>query len=200
MAGIARLRNSSRLGALSASARTRWLALSVRERRMVSLAALLVAATVLWLLLLRPALRVQAQAPQQIEALRATLARAQAQADELGRLGALPTVHAQTSDPGDAVRKWMQAHGAQAQVAALPGSISVKLQRLPAWALADLARTARTQWAARVTTAKLRLDRDGTLSGNLELQASTSPGASTAPDAEQASGDASAAPAEGSNP
>lgn len=166
-----RVRAPSQVQALASGARARWTALSPRERRLVALALVLVLATVLWLVLLRPALRVQAQAPQRIEQLRATLARTQAQADELGRLAGMPALQAQVADPADALRQWLKAHGAQGQVRSLPGSVSVELQHLPAWALVDLARTARTQWAMDTSSAKLKLGSDGLLSGSIGLRA-----------------------------
>ena len=172
MALAPRARRPSRLAPLSAAAAARWAAMSARERRLVAAALLVVGGAVLWLLLLRPALRVEAQAPQRIQQLRAALAQAQAQADELARLAALPARHAQTDDPAGALRQWLQQHGGKAQVVALPGAVNVELRDLPAPELAELARTARRDWGLQVSTAKLQLDGHGALSGSLQLQAS----------------------------
>ncbi|MDE2119197.1 MAG: type II secretion system protein M [Betaproteobacteria bacterium] len=185
MASIARLRKSTRLQTLIAVTRTRWHALAARERVLVSIALALLVVAGIWLLLLRPALRTRAEAPPRIEQLRTTLTRVQAQADELGRLAALPANHAQVSDVGEAARLWLREHGAQAQIAALPGDINIQVQHLPSWALAVLARTARTQWAARVVSAKLKADSGGTLSGSIGLQPATPDNAGGADSASQ---------------
>lgn len=181
MAATARLRAASRLQPLALALRARWSALSPRERRLVALALLLLATSLVWLVLLRPALRVRAEAPPRIEQLRNTLIRARAQADELGRLAAMPANRAQVSDVGKAAGEWLQARGAQVQVAALPGDITLQVQHLPGWALAELARTARTQWAARVASAKLKTGPGDTLSGSIGLQTAASAAAQEQP-------------------
>jgi general secretion pathway protein M len=161
------------LATLSAELVGRWRAMSGRERRLVLLAAGFVAVALAWLVLLRPALRTEARAPQRIAQLQAQLALARSQADELARLAAQAPVHAQAADLGAAATRWLRAHGAQAQAASLPGSVTLQVQHLPASELAEFARTARQEWAAQVASAKLRLDggADATsLSGSLELQ------------------------------
>ncbi len=174
------------LATLSAEFAGRWRTMSGRERRLVLVAAGLVALALVWLVLLRPALRTEARAPQRIARLQAQLALARSQADELARLAAQPPVHAQAADLGDAATRWLRAHGAQAQAASLPGSVTLQVQHLPASDLADFARTARQDWAAQVASAKLRLDggaQGSSLSGSLELQsqqAASGTGADTA--------------------
>ena len=194
MSATARPRLASSLNGLSATARSHWATMSARERRLVGVAALLVCAALVWLLLLAPALRVRAEAPKRIAELQASLTRTQAEAAELSRLAALPAAQAQFGDVGAALRQWLKEQHAQAQVAALPGSVTAQVQNLPAWALADLARTARTQWASRVVSAKLKLGPDNTLSGSIGLQsvgseagsASGEPAAQGAPAPEEA--------------
>ncbi len=161
------------LAALSTEFAARWRAMSGRERRLVLAAAGVVAAALVWLVLLRPALRTEARAPQRIAQLQAQLALARSQADELARLAAQPPVHAQEADLGAAATRWLRAHGAQAQAASLPGSVTLQVHHLPASDLADFARTARQDWAAQVASAKLQLDggaKGSSLSGSVELQ------------------------------
>ncbi len=161
------------LAALSAELAGRWRVMSGRERRLVLVAAGFVGVALVWLVLLRPALRTEARAPQRIAQLQAQLALARSQADELARLAAQPPVHAQAADLGASATRWLRAHGAQVQAASLPGSVTLQVQHLPASDLADFARTARQDWAAQVSSAKLRLDggaKATSLSGSLELQ------------------------------
>ena len=162
------------LAAWSTELAGRWRAMSARERRLVLVASGLVALALAWLLLLRPALRTEARAPQRIAQLQGQLALARSQADELARLAAQPPVHAQASDLGATATSWLRAHGAQAQAASLPGSVTLQVQHLPDSALAEFARTARQDWGAQVLAAKLKLDGGGQangLSGSVELQA-----------------------------
>lgn len=175
---------SAPLAALNAGLLLRWRSMSLRERRLVLAAAGVVALALAWLVLLRPALRTESQAPQRIARLQAQLALARSQAEELARLAAQPAVHAQDGELGAAATRWLRAHGAQAQAASLPGSVSLQLQHLPASELAEFARTARQQWAARVASARLKLNAGGgSLSGSLELSAQQAQSGDTAQDA-----------------
>lgn len=183
MALVPRSGRKSPLDALSASLAARWREMSARERRMVALAAAVVGVALVWLVLLRPALRTQAAAPQRIAELQRQLAQARGEADELARLAAQPPAQARESDLGAAATRWLREQGAQVQAASLPGSVTLQLQHLRASALADFARTARQDWAARISSAKLRLDGDGKdLSGSIALQGPASADSSPAPD------------------
>ncbi len=177
MAFNPRNRRTSALAPLWAAAGARWQAMSARERRMVALAAAAVGGMLLWLLLLRPALRTEVDAPPRIQQLRGQLAQAQAQADQLARLASLPPRASQVSDLQGAVRQWLQDHGAKAGVVSLPGAVNLQLQQLPPAALVELARTARRDWSAQVVAAKLRMGKDGMLEGSLQLQSVLQPGA-----------------------
>jgi general secretion pathway protein M len=174
MAIASRMRDSSTLRELGASARARWSAISPRERSLVSVALAVVAVTVAWLVLLRPALRTEAQAPGRIRELRTELARARAQADELASLARQPAAPAAPAGLDSVLKQWLQQQGAQAQVTLLPQGPEIRLQGLPAGALAELARHARSDWGAQVRTAKLALQ-DSKLSGSIALQLSQPP-------------------------
>ncbi len=174
MALASRLRDSSAMRELGASAHARWSAMSARERGLVSVALTVVALALAWLVLLRPALHTEAQAPARIRELRTELARAQAQADELASLARQPAAPAAPARLDSVLKQWMQQHGAQAQVTMLPNGPELRLQGLSATALADFARSARSDWGAQVRTAKLTL-RDSKLSGSIGLQLSQAP-------------------------
>lgn len=160
------------LASLKSGLALRWREASARERRLMLGAFVVVAGALVWLVLLRPALRTESLAPQRIAQLQEQLAQARGQAEELARLAARPPVKAQDADLGGAAARWLRAHGAQVQAAPLPGSVTLQVQHLPASDLAPFARAARQEWAASVVSARLKLDADGsTLSGSIDLRA-----------------------------
>ena len=175
------------LASLKSGLALRWREASARERRLVLGAVVVVAGALVWLVLLRPALRTESLAPQRIAQLQEQLALARGQAEELARLAARAPVQARDADLGGAAVRWLSEHGAQVQAAPLPGSVTLQVRQLPASELADFARAARQEWAASIVSARLKLDADGsTLAGSIDLRTQqTTSGASTQASPEQ---------------
>jgi general secretion pathway protein M len=149
----------------------RWRALSVRERRLVVLAAAAVALALFWLGLLRPALRTLRSAPAEIAALQTTLRRVQTQSRQLTELNAAPAVTAHSSDLRADVGAWLQAHdpAAQVEVQALPGSATLQIRAMSPRTLLPLAQAARHDWGAALSQAHLTRGADGLFAGSIEL-------------------------------
>ena len=174
---------SSMLPGLVAALRARWAVLSLRERRLVSLAAALMGLALAWLVLLRPALHTLRTAPADIARLRSTLITAQDQARELAQLAAAPAATVTSSDVRSDVRDWLHAHDAQAdaEVTVLPGGITLDVKRLKPQTLLGIAQAARRDWGATVAQAQLRRSGDGLLAGRIQLAQQQAAGGSSAP-------------------
>ena len=78
------------MNAMLAALVRRWHALAPREQRAVTIAATVLGLALLWLALLRPALRTVREAPAEIETLQRQLRGVREQADELSRLKSAP--------------------------------------------------------------------------------------------------------------
>lgn len=175
---MASIANTRKLPGVLTALRTHWVAMSGRERRLVILAASIVGLAVMWLALLRPALRTLRTAPGEIAQLQSTLRTAQVQAQELSSLAAAPAVVAQTNDLRGTLGDWLRDHDVQGQVTALPGSVTLNVNHLKPQTLLDLAQVARHDWGATVTQAQLTRGADGSLDGRIQIsqqQATASP-------------------------
>ncbi|OZB43696.1 MAG: hypothetical protein B7X31_10235 [Thiomonas sp. 13-66-29] len=166
---MARVASSRKLPGVLAALQVRWAGMSTRERRLVSVAAAVVGAAVVWLALLHPALHTLRTAPADIAQLQSTLRTAQAQAQELSALAAAPAVTGQSGDLRSTLDDWLHEHGAQAQITALPGSVTLDVLHLKPQALLELAQAARRDWGAAVTRAELARGADGLLAGRIQI-------------------------------
>ncbi len=175
---MADIPNARKLPGVAAAWRARWSAMSARERRLVLIAAAVVALTVLWLALLRPALRTLATAPGEIAQLQATLRTAQTQAQDLAALAAAPAVVGKASDLRQAVNDWMQEHDPQAhvQITVLPGSVTLDVKGMKPQTVLELAQAARRDWGATLAQAHLVRGADGLMAGRMLLSEQQSVG------------------------
>ena len=158
------------MNAMLAALVRRWHALAPRERRAVATAAAVLGLALLWLALLRPALRTVSQAPGEIEALQHQLREVRRQADELTRLKSAPAAPATEIDLHAAVEQWMLEHapGAQASVGVLPDGASLEVHAMHASTLLELARAARRDWGATLAAVQLQRGTDG-FAGTVQL-------------------------------
>jgi general secretion pathway protein M len=150
--------------------RQRWRTLAPRERRAVAAAALVLGLALLWLALLRPALRTVRQAPGDIETLQRQLREVRRQADELTLLKSAPEAPADDIDLHATVEAWMHEHApdAQASVGVLPDGASLEVHAMHASTLLELAREARRDWGATLAVVQLTRGADG-FAGSVQL-------------------------------
>ncbi len=162
------------MNAIFAALLQRWRALAPRERRAIALAVTVLALALLWIVLLRPALRTLRQAPGQIEVLQQQLREVHRQADELARLKSAPAVPTPDIDLRTTVADWMQQHAAEAKasVGVLPDGASLEVHAMRARTLLELAHIARSDWGAALTSVKLRRGADG-FDGSVQLTRAT---------------------------
>lgn len=155
----------------SAALAQRWARLSARERQGVVVAAVAVAAAVLWLGLIRPAWRTLQTAPAQIVALQQTLQGVQRLGQHITALQSAPPVAPFHGDLQAAITAWFQREDPAAKVQAqvLPGEATLSVQGLRPAALVALVQAARRDWSAQVDAADLQRDPDGLLRGTLHL-------------------------------
>ena len=177
---MASIPNPRQLPGVAAAWRSRWSAMSARERRLVLMASTVVALAVLWLALLRPALRTLATAPAEIAQLQATLREARAQAQDLAALAAAPAVVGKASDLRRAVNDWMHEHDpqAQAQITVLPGNVTLDVKGMKPQTVLELAQAARRDWGATLAQAQLVQGADGLMAGRVQLSQQQSAGGS----------------------
>ena len=151
-----------------AALRARWAALAPRERRLVALAAGLLAVFLLWTVALAPAWRTLRSAPAQIDALEAQLQQMQALAAEAAHLRGTPPVpldQAQAALTAATERLASPASKLSLQgERALLSLKGVSADQLSAW-LAE----ARAGARARVVEATLTQTGPGTYDGSLTL-------------------------------
>lgn len=136
--------------------RARWAALGARERRLVQVAGVLVAAALLWWVGLAPALRTLREAPAQHAALEASVARMRALAGQAGALKAAPQVN--RDDALRALEASVRAQlGAQGQLGVSGDRATVVLRGVQPQALASWLAQARAN--AHVLPVQARLTR-----------------------------------------
>ena len=164
------------MNAMLAALVRRWHALAPRERRAVATAAAVLGLALLWLALLRPALRTVRQAPAAIETLQRQLRGVREQADELSRLKSAPAAPSSDVDLRATLRDWMLQHdaGAQASVGVMPDGASLEVHAMRAATLIELTRTARRDWSATLTSVKLKRGSRG-FDGSVQLTRTTPP-------------------------
>ena len=157
----------SALAGLRDTLRTRWSAMAVRERRLVTLGAVVLGLALLWFTAIAPAWRITQQAPAQLEALDAQLQQMQALAKEATTLRAvapIPLAQAQSALSAATQRLGPQAKLSQQgerAVLALKGATGAQLG---AW-LAE----ARAGARVHVVEASLNLAGPGLYDGSLTL-------------------------------
>jgi len=154
-----------------AQGQRRWAALSSRERALVLLAALVVAAALVWSAAIRPAWRTLQTAPQRIVALQQQLQELQQDAQRLAALRNAPAAPAFDGDLQAAISGWFQRVDPQAKVQAqvLPGEVKLQVGAMRAATLVALAQAARRDWSARIDAADLTRGADGKLTGTVHL-------------------------------
>lgn len=153
-----------------------WSALQPRERRLIAFAALLIAAALLWMVALAPALATLRQAPAARAALQADVARMQHLQRTARALQAKPPLD-RTQSLAAFQTATQKTLGAAAQVSNAESVIRVTLKDVPAQSLADWLAEVRT--SAHLLPAEAQLRRapasaadatarwNGTLSFNL---------------------------------
>ncbi len=148
----------------------RWRTLAPRERRAVAAAVAVLALAVVWLALLRPALRTIREAPGEIDTLQRQLRNVHRQAEELAHLKSAPPAAAVDVDLRATLHDWMAQHDADAQqsVGVLPDGASLEVHSMSASTLLELARAARRDWGATLTSVKLRRGEHG-FDGSVQL-------------------------------
>ena len=158
MSTVARRHTTAAPGSALARARAAWARLDARERRLVALAAAVVALALLWLLALAPALGTLRQAEAQRTELAAQSQRLQQLRDEAESLKALPKL-----GRDEALRALeatvKQRLGANAQLSVVGDRANVVLKQAPADALAQWLADARAN--ARANPVEARLTRAG---------------------------------------
>lgn len=154
--------------------RQRWRTLATREQRAVAAAALVLVLALLWLALLRPALRTVREAPGEIDTLQRQLRDVRRQADELARLNSAPAAPSADIDLRATLQQWMPAHdaGAQASFGVLPDGVSIEVRAMRAGTLLELARAARHEWGATLTAVHLQRGANG-FDGSVQLTRTT---------------------------
>lgn len=156
----------------SARARALWSGLPPRERGLLLGAAVLVGATLLWIVGLQPALRTLRTVPPQMAAVDRQLQQMQRLAAEARELRALPPL-----PPGQAVMALRQTTaplGEQARLSLLGDRASVQLTGVSTSALRDWLAASRTAARARPVEASLTRSEQG-WSGTVVLQIGSTP-------------------------
>ncbi len=150
--------------------RARWSAMPPRERRLLLLAAAVLAVALLWLALLRPALRTLRDAPGEIARLQAQLRNVRVQAAELDQLAKVPDAPTADVDVRSTLLDWMHRHApaTRVEVGVLPAGASLQVHGMRPSTLLDLARVARHDWNCTVSLVKLQRAADG-FDGRLQL-------------------------------
>lgn len=133
--------------------RTRWQALALRERRMVTLAAVLLLAAFLWFVAIAPALKVVRTAPAQLTVLDTQLQAMQRDATEARSLRAVAPVSAPQS--AAALRAATNALGGVGRIAIVGDRATLTLSDASAAQLRDWLADARSAARARVVEANI---------------------------------------------
>lgn len=136
-----------------------WHKLQARERRLISLSALLLGAALLWWLLLQPAWHLWRQAPAQFDQLQNRMARMQALQNQAQALEKLPRL--QRQEAFELLQKDSQTLlGDKLELRATGEHIQATLQAVPAEQLAQWLLRIRANARARVSQANLQADHD----------------------------------------
>lgn len=150
-------RELQRLQVLRDQLRARWRALAPRERRLLSVAGVLLGVLLLWLLAVQPALRTLREAPAEIDRLEAQLQRMQRQAAEARELrNTTPVAPAQSLE---ALRAATQRLGERAKLVVAGERVTVTLTGVEGQELRDWLAEVRS--GARARPVEVQLTRAG---------------------------------------
>lgn len=135
--------------------RTRWRALAPRERRLVSLTALVVLTAVVWWVLLAPALRTLREAPARHAQLDAQIERMQALAAQARQWQTDASERPTQAQAQQAIQAAAQSLGSAARISFVGDRATLALQGLPATALGPWLAQVRSNSRGRAVEAHL---------------------------------------------
>jgi general secretion pathway protein M len=157
---------ASGMAAALAPLRARWQGLTLRDRRMLMLAAVVLLAFLLWLFAVQPALRTIGAAPTQLDALDGQLQTMQRSASEAAQLRAAPPVNAAQAQA--ALKTATDRLGERGKLALQGDRAVLTLKDVGTAALSDWLAEARSGARARPVEATLSRGAQG-YSGSLVL-------------------------------
>jgi general secretion pathway protein M len=146
---------------------SKWQAMGLRERQMITLAAWLLGLTLLVLLGVRPAVRTLQQAPVQLSEVNATLDDMRRQAEEVKALRQLPAVPPAQAQA--ALQTATERLGPSAVLSVQADRVVVKLIKVPGGQLAEWLNEVRSSARARPLEANIAETEPGAYSGSITL-------------------------------
>ncbi len=149
-----------------ATLRTRWRAVGARERRLIGLAVVVLAAFALWSVAIQPALQTLREAPAKIDLLDAQLQRMQAMAGEVSELRAAPGLGIEQSS--QALQAASARLGTKARLSLQGDRAVLTLNGVSSTQLREWLAEARAGARARPTEAQLSRNAQG-FSGSIVL-------------------------------
>lgn len=159
--------STASLNVLRGQILSRWQAMALRERQMITAAAWLLGLTLLVLVGVRPALRTLQQAPVQLSEVNATLDDMKRQADEAKALRQLPPVPPAQAQA--ALQSATERLGPAATLSIQADRVVIKFVKVPGGQLAEWLSEVRSGARARPLEANLAETEPGAYSGSVTL-------------------------------